>query len=732
MLAATRIYQVAVPTPLYSVFDYFASALLVAGTRVRVPFGRREMVGVVVGTVEHSELPRNRLKQVMRILDEAPFIPPTLLKLLQWVADYYHHPLGEVIHTALPVYLRQGRPVAFKGEMVWSLTDAGRGVRQEVNHRAPAQKRLLDALAAAPDGLVAKQLMEISPRWSATLKVMRAKGWVTSHPRDAQRVSPLDIPPSPELNPGQKSAVAAISARLGHFHPFLLHGVTASGKTEVYLHVIERVLAQGKQVLVLVPEISLTPQLVERFQRRFLAPIAVLHSGLNNQERLNAWIAAFGGKASIVIGTRSAVFTPLKNPGLIVVDEEHDASYKQQDGLRYSARDVAVMRASREKIPIVLGSATPSLESLKNARAGSYTLLELPDRTGGAGMPQVRLCDMRRLKPTDGLSLPLREAIAARLEKREQTILFLNRRGFAPVWMCYDCGWVAPCRRCDAQLTLHRKRQKLLCHHCGAEQEVSPSCPDCHGTNLHPLGEGTERVEGALEKFFPRARIERIDRDTTLRKGTLEEKLRRIHAGQVDILVGTQMLSKGHDFPNVTLVGVLNADQGLYGMDFRASERLFQLILQVSGRAGRADKPGEVMLQTWHPAHPLFAALQRHDFHGFAEFALGERRETGYPPYSHLALLRAESPVPGAALNLLREARGLAVSLSPGEGVQIMEPMPAPLERLAGRYRAQLLAQSRDRAPLQAFLRRWVAQLAEAKFSRKARWSLDVDPVDMY
>jgi primosomal protein N' (replication factor Y) len=414
------------------------------------------------------------------------------------------------------------------------------------------------------------------------------------------------------------------------------------------------------------------------------------------------------------------------------VDEEHDASYKQQDGLRYSARDVAVMRASREKIPIVLGSATPSLESLKNARAGSYTLLELPDRTGGAGMPHVRLCDMRRLKPTDGLSLPLREAIAARLEKREQTILFLNRRGFAPVWMCYDCGWVAPCRRCDAQLTLHRKRQKLLCHHCGAVQEVSLSCPDCHGTNLHPLGEGTERVEGALEKFFPRARIERIDRDTTLRKGTLEEKLRRIHAGQVDILVGTQMLSKGHDFPNVTLVGVLNADQGLYGMDFRASERLFQLILQVSGRAGRADKPGEVLLQTWHPAHPLFAALQRHDFHGFAEFALGERRETGYPPYSHLVLLRAESPVPGAALNLLREARGLAVSLSPGEGVQIMESLPAPLERLAGRYRAQLLIQSRDRAPLQAFLRRWVVQLAEAKFSSKARWSLDVDPVDLY
>jgi primosomal protein N' (replication factor Y) len=700
--------------------------------RVRVPFGRRELVGMVVGTVAHSDLPRSSLKQVMRILDDAPLLPPTVLKLLLWAADYYHHPLGEVIHTALPVHLRQGRPVACKGEMVWSLTDAGRRVRQEMSHRAPAQQRLLDALAAAPDGLDAKQLRLISTRWSATLKVLRTNEWVCSHPRDSQGVSSSNMQPTPELNSGQKSALAAITARLGYFHPFLLHGVTASGKTEVYLKVIEHVLSQGKQVLVLVPEISLTPQLLARFQRRFLAPIAVLHSRLSDQERLNAWIAALEARATIVIGTRSAVFTPLKAPGLIVVDEEHDASYKQQDGLRYSARDVAVMRASREKIPIVLGSATPSLESLNNARTGSYTLLELPDRTGGAGMPQVRLCDMRRLKPTDGMSLPLREAIADRLEKREQTILFLNRRGFAPVWMCYDCGWVAPCRRCDAQLTLHRKRQKLLCHHCGAEQDVSLNCPDCHGTNLHPLGEGTERVEGALEKFFPRARIERIDRDTTQRKGTLEEKLRRIHAAEVDILVGTQMLSKGHDFPNVTLVGVLNADQGLYGMDFRASERLFQLILQVSGRAGRADKPGEVLLQTWHPDHPLFAALQRHDFHGFAEFALGERRETGYPPYSYLALLRAESPVPGAALKLLREARRLALSLSPGEGVQIMDPLPAPLERLAGRYRAQLLVQSRARAPLQEFLGRWVSQLADAKFSRKARWSLDVDPVDLY
>ncbi|BAV32409.1 primosomal protein N' [Sulfuricaulis limicola] len=735
MVAMPRIYQVAIPTPLYRLFDYLAVpgvARFPPGVRVRVPFGRRELVGVVMGEVAQSELPANRLKSITQPLDDSAILPPSMLSLLQWAADYYHHPLGEVIHTALPVYLRQGRAPVASGVKVWSLTPAGKAVDPQTLKRAPAQKQVLEALAADADGLDAEQLAKVSQRSAAALKALRAKGWVSSHQRETRPVISGDLQTAPELNPDQKSAVAGILAGLGGFRPFLLHGVTGSGKTEVYLGVIEQVLAQGKQALVLVPEISLTPQLVGRFARRFRAPIALLHSGLNEQERLSAWVRASAGRASIVLGTRSAVFTPLMHPGLIVVDEEHDASYKQQDGFRYSARDVAVMRAAREKIPVILGSATPSLESLKNARQGAYTLIELPERTGTAVMPQVRLLDMRRLKPSEGLSLPLREALAARLEKGEQSILFLNRRGFSPVWMCFDCGWVAPCKRCDARLTLHHRKQKLLCHHCGAEQEVVKSCPSCQGANLHPLGEGTERVEGALEKFFPRARIERIDRDSTARRGALEEKLRRVHAGEADILVGTQMLSKGHDFPNVTLVGILNADQGLYGTDFRSGERLFQLIMQVSGRAGRADKPGEVLIQTWHPEHPLFAALQRHDFHGFAEFALNERRETGYPPYTHLALLRAEAPAPGAALEFLRAARALAVQLSPGKDVQLLSPAPAPMERRAGRYRAQLLVQSGQRAPLHEFLAQWVRQLTEAKFAKKTRWSLDVDPADMY
>jgi primosomal protein N' (replication factor Y) (superfamily II helicase) len=732
MAASSHIVQVAVPTPLRRTFDYLSAVYMPPGVRVRVSFGRREVVGMVVGEVERSDLPHSRLKPITQSLDAGPLLGPRSLDLLRWAADYYHHPLGEVIHAALPALLRQGRAGIPGGVKVWTLTPEARGVDPESLKRAPAQRRLLHALMAAPEGLEADQLAQISPRWTAGLKALHTKGWVSSHERDSRPVSGCDTEALPVLNPGQQSAVLAVTADVSHFRPYLLHGVTGSGKTEVYLNVIEKVLGQNHQTLVLVPEISLTPQLVGRFEQRFRTPIAVLHSGLNDQERLNAWLAARDGRAAIVLGTRSAVFTPLRNPGLIVVDEEHDASYKQQDGFRYSARDVAVMRAAREKIPIVLGSATPSLESLRNARDGTYTLLELPDRTGGAGMPEVRLLDMRRLKPSEGLSLPLREAIAARLVKGEQSILFLNRRGFAPVWMCFDCGWVAPCRRCDAQLTLHQKRQKLLCHHCGAEQAMARRCPACQGQNLHPLGEGTERVEDALTKFFPKARIERVDRDSTSRKGALEEKLRRVHAGEADILVGTQMLSKGHDFPNVTLVGILNADQGLYGTDFRSGERLFQLIMQVSGRAGRADKPGEVLIQTWHPDHPLFSALQRHDFHGFAGFALTERRETGYPPYSHLALLRAESPAPGAALKFLHEAHALATRLISDNSLRIMAPVPAPMERRAGRYRAQLLVQSSKRAPLHALLTRWMEQLAEAKFSKKVRWSLDVDPVDMY
>ena len=734
MAVVARIYQVAVPAPLERLFDYLPpenSPAPVIGARVRVPFGpKRQMIGLVTGIIEKSTLPREKLKRIGQVLDAVSLLPPGMLELLRWAAEYYHHAPGEVIFAALPALLRQGRrPDAAQG-VVWRLTPAGEhALADDALARAPLRRRLLEVLRAAPAGLVPEALAAVSVRWSAGVKILESRGWVSAHPHDCLQAPSPEAQTPPALNAAQCAAAGAIAQADG-FQCLLLHGVTGSGKTEVYLAAIDSALARGRQALVLVPEIGLTPQLVGRFARRFRVPVAVLHSGLSDTERLCAWQQAAVGRAPIVIGTRSAVFTPLKHPGLIVVDEEHDSSYKQQDGFRYSARDVAVMRAAREKIPIVLGSATPSLESLYNVRQGNYRLLELPERTGAAGFPAVQLLDMRRLKAHDNLSPPLVDQLRARLDRGEQSLLFLNRRGFAPAWMCHDCGWTAPCKRCDARLTYHQRRDQLLCHHCGAEQPLSERCPACQGANLHALGAGTERVEQALARLFPAARIERIDRDSTRRKGALEEKIRRVHAGEADILVGTQMLSKGHDFPNVTLVGVLNADQGLYGADFRAPERLFQQILQVSGRAGRADKPGQVLIQTWHPEHPIFAALVRHDFSGFADYALTERREAEYPPYAHLALLRAESPQPAAALNFLCAAQAAAEHCG-HDAVRLYDPAPAPMERRAGRWRAQLLVQSGKRARLHDFLARWRAQLAALPAAKRVRWSLDVDPLDM-
>jgi primosomal protein N' (replication factor Y) len=734
MAAEPRYYQIAVPSPLFGHFDYLPlrenPVPLTPGTRVRVPFGRgREVTGVVLGGSAHSAVPRHKLKRIARVLDDSPVLPATLLALLRWAADYYHHPLGEVLATALPAWLREGRPARLPGVPVWHLTDAGRALESSALTRAPVQRRLWEALVAVTDGLEAEPLGELSTRWREVMAIFEERGWVARHERRAESEVVPAPQPAPPLNAAQTGAIAEITGALDRYQCFLLHGITGSGKTEVYLGAIEKVLASNKQVLVLVPEIGLTPQLVERFRRRLGVPVAVLHSGLTDTQRFAAWSGAAEDKAPLVLGTRSAVFTPMPRLGLIVVDEEHDASYKQQEGFRYSARDLAVLRAAREKAPIVLGSATPSLESLKNARDGSYRLLELPERPGAAELPVVRLLDLRKLALDDGLSAPLRAAVAERLKRGEQSLLFLNRRGFAPVLMCYGCGWVAPCRRCDARLTYHQRSSKLICHHCGAEQLLPEKCPNCAGAELHPIGEGTERLESALAKIFPKARLVRIDRDSTAARGALEGKLKAVHEGRADILVGTQMLTKGHDFPNVTLVGVVNADQGLYSAEFRAAERLFQQILQVAGRAGRADKPGEVLIQTWHPDHPLFAALVRHDFNGFADYALAERSEAGFPPYSHLVLLRAESPDRGAALGFLRAARAKAETPN---GVQLMDPVPSPMERRAGRWRAQLLVQSAKRAPLHEFLDGWVRALGALKQARRVRWSLDVDPADLF
>jgi primosomal protein N' (replication factor Y) (superfamily II helicase) len=520
---------------------------------------------------------------------------------------------------------------------------------------------------------------------------------------------------------------------MDRFNPVLLQGVTGSGKTEVYLRAIAAALARGRQALFLVPEIGLTPQLEDEVRRRFPeARLASAHSHLGEGARAAAWLAAQSGSARIVLGTRLAVLMPFRDLGLIVVDEEHDPSYKQQEGLRYSARDVAVRRAQRQAIPVVLGSATPSLESFANAREGRYALATLPTRaSSGAAMPRVRTVDTRADRPHEGLSHALLAAIRERLGRGEQSLVFVNRRGFSPVLFCRSCAWHSTCARCSANLVLHMGARELRCHHCGHRERVPQACPTCGAADLAPVGHGTQRVEEALRSAFPEARIARVDRDSTARKGALRGMLDQVRAGDIDILVGTQILSKGHDYPNLTLVGVLDSDSSLFSADFRASERLFSQLVQVSGRAGRAERAGEVLIQTDFPGHPLYAAVAAQDFERFAGEALEERRAAEFPPFSHLALLRAESKKAGDAGGFLKLAARVAQRLAARRGgIEVFDPVPAPLERKAGFERAQLLVRARSRTVLQPFLREWKAALA-AKGERQVRWSLDVDPQEV-
>jgi primosomal protein N' (replication factor Y) len=721
------ILQVVFDTPLRQSFDYLAPAAQAPprpGERVRVPFGRQRAVGLVVARGASSTLPRARLKPVIEAIDATPLWDEATFGLLRWAADYYHHPLGDVLFGAMPKLLRQGK-AALRDEVLWRLSEPGRAARAGGARLGARQTALLDL--AGDDG--ATEAAIAAAGHGPVLRALAARGWLESCTR------PEAPPPAGEGRPGptptvdQAAAIASVTASLGGFASFLLHGVTGSGKTEVYLRIIERVLEAGRGALVLVPEIALTPQLVARFRTRLAAPVVALHSSLADGARLEAWRAAASGRAPVVIGTRSAVFTPMPSLGLVVVDEEHDASYKQQDGFRYSGRDLAVARAQRAGCPAVLGSATPSLESLANAAAGRYAKLSLPERTGRAGKPCVTVVDLRVNPARDGLSPPAVAAIERHLGDGGQVLVFLNRRGYAPTMFCAGCGWIAPCRSCDARLTVHLARARLACHHCGAEERMPFACPQC-SNELAPVGEGTERVETALAQLFPAAPLVRIDRDVIRRRGDLEAALAAVGDGRARILLGTQMLTKGHDFPNVTLVLVLAADQGLFGADFRASERLAQQVVQVAGRAGRGERAGEVLIQTAYPEHPLLRCLITGGYEAFAALALEERRAAGWPPYSHLALLRADSPSRAEAFDFLRAAEAAA----PAGGAarpRILGPAPASMARRAGRHRAQLLVESPSRGTLQAFLGGWVAAVAALRAPRTLRWSLDVDPAEV-
>ncbi|WP_159252322.1 primosomal protein N' [Xanthomonas phaseoli] len=732
--------RVALPVPLPQLFDYLppTDAPLTdparVGCRVRVPFGPRELVGVVV---EIGQLPAaDGLRPALAWCDQAPLLVDELARSLYWLARYTHAPLGEAQASALPAPLRRGEPLADTHAWAWQLTEAGRSGAASL--RAGSRPALLAALLLT--GAVGEdQLDPLLPQWRQAARSLAKRNY-------AQRVAvPADaIPPrpgsGPPLNDEQQAAAAAIRAHSG-FATYLLDGVTGSGKTEVYLQAIADCLAAGKQALVLVPEIGLTPQTLGRFRSRLGVPVHALHSGLSDGERARVWAAALRGEAKLIVGTRSAVFTPLPNAGLIVIDEEHDGSYKQQDGIRYHARDFALVRGKALDVPVILGSATPSLESLHNAYCGRYQHLRLSRRAGDARPPRVRVLDVRKRPLKDGLSPEVLAGIGATLARGEQVLVFKNRRGYAPVLLCHDCGWTAACQRCSTPLhqtpmTVHAGGRRLQCHHCGARQPAPLACPACASLALQPQGIGTERLEERLTEAFPDFPVVRIDRSTTQRRDALETQLARLGT-EAGILVGTQILAKGHDLPRLTMVVVVGIDEGLFSADFRAAEKLAQQLIQVAGRAGRADRPGEVWLQTHHPEHPLLQTLVNGGYHAFADAELQQREAAGFPPFAHLALFRAEAKDVAAANQFLLAVRSLT-SAEPGTqspafaAVECYGPMPAPMPRRAGFQRTQLLLSAQQRAALHRLLDTQLPAIYALPQARRVRWSLDVDPIDLY
>ena len=729
------VVDVALPVPLLRTFDYLPvegeqQSDYQAGQRVRADFGRQLLTGIVLGTRTTTEVPQNKLKPLLARLDDAPLISEGDLSLARWMADYYHHSVGDVLEHWIPAMLRRGAALTEANESGWQRIAPNdsdpvlRGDKQKA-----LWQRFIEQTDILHSQLTSTGFSLAQCRRLAELELIRE-----TH----QLPQPL-IPATPKpfltLNGEQEKALTLMKNELGKFRACLLEGVTGSGKTEVYLQLIDAVIQQGKQALVLVPEIGLTPQTVQRFQERFSVPVALLHSGLNDRERLQGWRQAKEGVARILIGTRSAVFTPLPDLGLIILDEEHDGSFKQQDGLRYSARDFALVRAHQAKVPVLLGSATPSLETLHNALSGRYLHVKLTQRAGNAKPPGMKLHSILHQPMISGFAEPVLSTIKQHLDNQKQVLVFLNRRGFAPLLACRHCGWMAECRRCDARLTLHQYPPHLHCHHCDHQQPVVHTCPECHSPDVEAVGQGTERIEESLSELFPRTPVRRVDRDTVRTKQAFDELFNDIHQGGSCILVGTQMLAKGHHFPDVTLVVILDSDAGLFSADFRGMEHSAQLIEQVAGRAGRAENPGDVWIQTLYADHPQLNLLIDNGYHALALSMLKERLEQQLPPYSHMAMLRSECEDQGLSRQLTDQARHMLQDWlrQYGKGnapVTLLGPFPAIMERRNGRFRYQLQIFCPERKSLHQALDALVKQLQSLKGFNKVRWHLDVDPVD--
>ena len=727
--------RVAIPTPLYRVFDYqwLSDAPICPGARVSVPFGPRKVIGVVLSALDRTDVPAEKMRAVIQVHDVEPLLPGDVMKLLDWAARYYHHPLGEVLSSALPGRLRKGQAADIVEREFFSWT--GPVPIPQALQKARLQYQIAHYLGElAGNRAAADSLARISPGWRNSIRSLIDKGWVSCE-------KTLKLPDNqggaaaPELSDEQRHAVDSITTAIEHDQRFLLNGVTGSGKTEVYLRCIEAASAKRLQTLVLVPEISLTPQLMSRFEKRLKGCLVSLHSALNDTDRAQNWLCAAYGHADVIIGTRSAILTPIPRLGLVIVDEEHDSSFKQQEGFRYHARDLALMRARDRQCPVVLGSATPSFESLNNVSSGKFIELPLTQRAGGAVPPVLALMDIRRRKLVEGISDRMLDAVRQHLDNAGQALLFINRRGFAPTLLCNDCGAAAECHRCDAHMTVHNRSNRLRCHHCGAERAVPTSCESCRSAQLDRVGYGTERIANALQEVFPDVLIARIDRDSTRRKGALEQQLALATSGEAKILVGTQMLAKGHHFPALTLVGILDADRGLFGTDFRALENMGQLTLQVAGRAGREENKGTVLIQTRNPDNPMLQTLVSGGYTPFAKVVMQERKLAELPPYSFMALIRAEAADARQPHQFLLEVATHIRSSKNSDTdveVEVMGPAPAPMERLAGRFRAQLLVQSRKRSTLNQTLSGLSAIIDSLPSVRRCRWSIDVDPVDLF
>jgi primosomal protein N' (replication factor Y) len=724
--------SIAVPIPIYGCFDYLPAENTQIedyspGMRVLVKFGHRELVGIVISHLTNSTTPVNKLKAITHLFDEVTALPVNILNLLQWCATYYCHPLGDCIHTALPSALRQKKRLTEIEVIKWSRTTK----IYEGRNNATKQQAILQTIEEQNKGIWQDSLKALGFT-TTQLKALEQAGYLTRQTFDPLSASAEQYitPNTITLNDAQQKIVIDASKNLDHFHVSLLQGITGSGKTEIYIDIVRKVLINNQQALILIPEINLTPQTLKRFQTQLATPIGFIHSGMSSRERLTTWSLARQGSAKVIIGTRSSIFTPFKKLGLIIVDEEHDASYKQIDGFKYSARDLAVKRAQLENCKVILGSATPSLESVYNAQQHKYEWLVLNKRAGEGQIPEISLIDIRSRPLKNGCSQPLLDQIKTEIENNNQVIIFQNRRGFSPTLLCEACGWIAHCKHCDARLTIHSHPPHLLCHHCNYKQAITQSCESCHSTHLSPLGTGTERIEFGLAQHFPTTKVIRFDRDTIKKQSHMEQLIDEVNLGEPCLLVGTQMLAKGHDFHNVTLVAVIDADASFFSADFRAVERSAQLLLQVAGRSGRGKKKGRVLIQTKHPEHPLFESVIKSDYKTLSENELEDRTACELPPFSKMLSIRADANKQADSFQALHSINNeLFKAIPNNSGVEISGPLAATMARKSGIYRSYLHIFTTNLA-LRAAILKQLPTLLASKQKGNAKLTIDVDPID--